>query len=293
MKTPALISIFLIQMVFGQKPQVVDRATHKAIEYATLVFYQKGKIIGGQYTDAAGYFTAPSQFDQLVVSCMGYVTQTLVDKDRLFISLEPSTFQLDEVIVKPNRTFEAGTIYQKKFKWVGLNNGLELGVYIKNESGRRGKIQKVQFKVGKVSEDITYRIHFYTYTTKPLTPGTELTHSNALRILSKGTTGLVEADVEDENVIFPLEGVYATVECISGTPISDYSGYLVGKKAMFCLESHRSSLFDFLSINKLNGVGWVNVNEWWPINYEMTFNKELDRKQQFVPTFGLLVKEVD
>ncbi|WP_395043556.1 carboxypeptidase-like regulatory domain-containing protein [Flavobacterium sp.] len=272
---------------------VIDKDSKTAIEYATIQYYKNNSYVNGSYSDIHGIFSLLKNSDKIIISCIGYKTLTHESNSKsTVIELEKNIYSLEEVVVG-NKKYIAGNIDKKKTKMVGLSMGLETGSYIKNNFKKEFKVKSLKFKVNKVKDDVKYRIHFYSFKKDTLVPNIELTTKNKINTLTKNTKGIIEINLENENIIFPLEGIYITLECLSGENVPDNKYFLSKKEAIFSIEAYKSSNFEFVSRNSLKGVGWINVNEWLPRNYKDTFGKDYDIGLLYVPTFGLDLIEVE
>ncbi|WP_298153873.1 hypothetical protein [Flavobacterium sp.] len=292
-KQALLLFIFWSGLVAAQQNYIREQDNRNGIAFATVLFYLDHKLVNGTYCDAGGQYTHPEHFDTIVISCVGYKTLTVEGSTAPDeIVLEKQFYDLEQVTISSKR-YEAGYIHKDRMQYVGLSNGSEIGSYIKNTTAKKGRISSVKFKVGKMEKDTEYRIHFYAYEENEFVPMAERSKKNTIHILKKGTKGLVEVTIEDEDIDFPLEGIYVTLECLSGEEIGSYKYYQRKKNAEFSIEAHQSSAFHFVSTNKINGVGWVNMNKWIPENYKATFGTDYEPSILFVPSIGLEVVETE
>lgn len=285
--------ILITNITFSQKKYIIDKETREKIEYATILFYNNDKFINGNYSDENGSFIIPKNTNKIIISCIGY---NKIDIDDIFqidtFELEKSSILLDEIILT-NTKHKIGNINNKKSNNVGFAKGIEIGSFIKNNFDNEGKIKSIQFKISKLKESIKYRIHFYSVEDNSIIPKYELTKNNTIYELEKGTKGLIDINIENENIIIPKNGIYITLECLSGKS-SPRNKYILSKKeSVFNIDAHNSSSFDYVIKNTIQGVGWINYNEWLPKNYKATFGKDYDLNLLYVPSFGLELIELN
>lgn len=293
MKKIFFLVLFWANFSLSQQMTVIDKDNKTAVEYATIQFYYKNNYVNGCYSDSNGLFSLPKNSDKLIISCVGYKTMIVESiNSSTKLELEKNIYNLDEVIVGEKK-YIAGTINMKKSQLVGLSMGLETGSYIENNFNKELKIKSFEFKVDKVKEDVKYKIHLYTFNKDRLVPDIELTTENKIYILNKNTKGLIKVDLQNENIILPTNGIYATLECLSGENVPDNKYSISKKEAIFSIEAHKSSKFEFVSRNTIKGVGWINHNEWLPKNYKITFGKDYDSGLLFVPSFGIDLIELE
>lgn len=293
MKIIILIFWLISGNVFSQM-KVVDEKSRIGIGYATVLFYKEDKLLGGVYSDSIGGFTLPKNIDKVKVSCIGYKELEIEDLEVLNsgqIKLKNDVFELNEVVVT-NNVYVLGYLDRKKSDEVRFSTGLEVGVFIENDLGQEAKVKVVKFKVLKTRDNLKYRIRFYECDENHLVPGVEITKSHKIYSLKKGFKGLVEVNVEEENIIISEKGLYVSIECLDGSPISTYKQILSKKESILMIEAHESAKHSYVTKNNIEGIGWVNWNEWLPSNYKLTFGEDFDLKSLYVPSYGLELLEL-
>ncbi len=111
----AFFCLVSTSLIFSQeklfyKGIVRDASTSEVIPYATVAMYTNAKLIGGVSTDEQGRFelTLTKEITHLEISFIGYETYkySIAKKDlkNIIISLQPLDTQLDEVIIKSEKT---------------------------------------------------------------------------------------------------------------------------------------------------------------------------------------------
>lgn len=286
-----IIALIFSSFTQSQNYKVIDNKTNLPIQYATLQIYNSGKFISGFYTDENGSINISNEFNfnEIKISCIGYET-IIVPKNQLLIKLNQNVTILEEVIISNKDFLSLGYIKKPKSKnIIGVSEGLEVAVFIKNDFEYPVKISSVKFNVKKVKSRVAYRIHLYKNSENNSYPKEELLIDNKIEYLEVNTKGLVSVDLSEYNITLPKEGVFISIEGIGGKNTSSTKN----KKNLIQFETHLSELEIYQERNYKNNVGWVNINKWLPDNYLKTFNKMYDKRKLFVPTFGLTVQKIE
>lgn len=295
MKKIIIISLLLHSTFsLSQNIKVIDKESKLAIQFATIKLLKDNKPVNGYYTDEKGNFNFNFNFasfdNQIIVSCIGYKTQrALIKSSANIIELEQEIFNLNEVVICNKKYIQIGYVDKPKTKSVvGVSTGLEVAVFIENKFDYESKINSILFKIKKTKEKIAFRVHLYKISENELKPEEDLLHNNSIYYIEPKTTGLVEINLSEYNIILPKKGVFVCIEGIGGTNTNTTRS----KENVLKFESHKSSLPIYQERNQLNNVGWVNINEWLPNNYLHTFNKLYDMDELYVPSFGLKVSKI-
>lgn len=288
-----MISLLLESLFsLSQTIKVVDKESRLAIQFATIKLLKDNKPVNGYYTDEKGNLDLNiANFDnQIVVSCVGYKTEKVILKSGTnIIELQEEIFNLKEVVISNKKHTHIGYIDKPKAKSiVGVSTGLEVAVFIKNEFDYEVQINSIQFKVKKTKERVAFRVHLYKISENELKPDEDLLYINSIYYIEPQTTGLVEINLSEYNIILPKKGVFVCIEGIVGINTNTTKS----KQNVLKFETHKSSLPIYQERNQLNNVGWVNINEWLPNNYLHTFNKLYDIETLYVPSFGITVSKI-
>ncbi|HEX2922255.1 MAG TPA: carboxypeptidase-like regulatory domain-containing protein [Bacteroidales bacterium] len=185
-----------------------NRQTGLPLQYVNVGFIDRGI---GTVSKIDGTFLLKvnsdlSSIDSLLVSMIGYKSQKYsIDNlfsDTLKILLEPETFSLKEIIIKPKNIKNIGSISTSK----------KLGIYWGSQSSLGGEVGiplKIKEKSSKINgfklhvitnnwDSIKYRLHVYSI--KDGLPCEDYLKQNRF-ISIKDSTGIVSFDLSDFNII--------------------------------------------------------------------------------------------
>jgi len=119
-------------------------------------------------------------------------------------------------------------------------------------------------------------------------PGEEVTPSNIIGFVEKGTKGLTELDLSGYAVEFPAGGIFVSVE---GLGACDVNGTIIETKdAYITYEDFQSAEpIYFHQPEFFISTGWINQNERIMRDYKENSNSEPPLQALRVPSFGLKV----
>ena len=195
---------------------ILNNETEKPIEFAAIY---NSSLLVGTYSDQDGSFkiqTKPN--DTLIISCIGYYTDTIICKETLSkkLFLKPKAYDIDEVTISVNvktKLYELG--YRKEKEKISFfsHMGSEWVVYIENNNPERKKlIESVILKTSsKPKDNIVYRIHIYEKDSVTGLPGDDIV--NLPLYQSKYHKG--RKYELNNHVVLPESGVFVGIEWIS------------------------------------------------------------------------------
>lgn len=169
----------------------------------------------GTVTDENGIFhlngDLHNDIDSLVISHIGYVKQTICSnrKDTIIVVLRQSEYQLREVNINAseaiykNAKIIGTTVSTGHVVLTFLNNylGSEVGKLIKIKKEKKYKVEKVFFTISQLDyKKATFRINFYNVKEENNIEKLRVNFNDIIKDVYN--TGLVEVDVENENLEF-------------------------------------------------------------------------------------------
>lgn len=221
-----LLALIVTIMANAQTIKVLDGATQQAIPYATVLFYNQGKIVSGMYAgeDGVAAFKGDN-FDAAEFSCIGYKTLMVPKenvKDTVLLTQEP--YEMAPLtITKTNngsgqKSVALGFAKSKKSTVVVAKQGAEVAIYIKNSNGKPQTIKSFVFKA-EIRENYrtAFRVHFYKKDAYKAGPGEEIAHGDIIKYLNRKSKKAIEVDVLGYQIELPAEGIYAGIEWLSST----------------------------------------------------------------------------
>ena len=202
---------------------VLNKKTNEAIPFANLLL-TKSRLVS--HSDEKGQFSVMNvqPADTLVVSSIGFENQKIVCGSTdgfLRIEMNEASYSLFEINVsekdRTKRDFHrVGGFYNKHHKNFATKNypGFQFAEYMPNEIGPGCRLEKVKLCfMSLISNDPCVDIRIRIQEVDPVTglPGNDLLQNRYL--ISPGT-GNYEADVKSENLMFPANGVFVSVEWV-------------------------------------------------------------------------------
>ncbi|MCG8411373.1 MAG: carboxypeptidase-like regulatory domain-containing protein [Bacteroidales bacterium] len=211
----ALIIISLHYNLFAQT-YVKDSETLKAVEFAAIL-NQTTKT--GTYSDQNGRFNLQAKAnDTLIISCVGYFTDTLVYSDNIDreILLKPQIYEISEATCNINvksKKRELGYRKEKIRTNFHSHAGSEWVTYIANNNPKQPKlIKSIVLKTSsKQKNKIAYRLHIYEKDSLTGLPGKDI--ANIPLIKSNEHKG--NKYNLDKDIIFPNSGVFVGIEWVA------------------------------------------------------------------------------
>ncbi len=210
---------FLVSVIFLYSNFCISQVTGKCIDTlgSPVPFINVGvKMTSlGTVTDENGIFHLDGDLynyiDSLVISHIGYVTQTICSnrKDTIVVVLRPSEYQLREVNINGSETIK------KNKKIIGTqasdghvvmtfttkNLGTEIGKIIKVKNQRKYTVEKVFFNISQFDfKKATFRINFYNVNENNSIEKIRVNYTDIIKDVFN--VEKVEIDVTNENLVF-------------------------------------------------------------------------------------------
>lgn len=205
-------------------------------------------------TDVNGNFTFNFKkytSDTLVISHIGFESkkiaiQELLNDPKNFksIYLVESDQQLEEVVI--NSSSKNYGIKHKlgvRKKWfysrVGVQFGMQQGLFIQNEKEKSGKLVELSFWVAE-DEELFYnkrltwfRVKFYNFDQKNNEPKDLLSFRDIL-LKPKNNTKQLKVDLSEYHIAFPENGIFVVLETVNPKPNEkDDSKYLTYPRLIY------------------------------------------------------------
>lgn len=219
------------QILYGT---ISDSLSKKTLAYANL------SVLNSKYgtsTDSLGNFVLHLKKhpnDTLFISMLGYQSKTIAlhpflkDRNQLDILLSVANMDLDNVLLVYKKKKYSATktlgVKRKKVKYKSsVPIGYERSIFIKNDTGKTGKVTSVSFKLKKTQSDIYdvypvyFRIKFYKINKSTKGPGAAISFNDyVVKPLNKNQT----ITLEFENTFIPFleSGIFVSIETINPNP---------------------------------------------------------------------------
>jgi hypothetical protein len=204
--------------------RVIHSETRQPVPFATIHFAQNK----GMYTDEQGVFHLNDSYNQIIVSCVGFKTDTiLVNSPHLEILLKPSVRELRPVVISDRRIkpMRLGAPEKRKGSFSGgghpdsqfaifIPTGYLTGDYV---------IQQVYYLVkpgisGK--DEVKPKNSFFRlriYANENGIPGKDLLNDNLI-VYPELTRGWVAVDITSYSIPLPKNGIFVAMEYLPNTP---------------------------------------------------------------------------
>lgn len=229
------LCIFLFCLFIGCHAQIIsgvvlDKKTNEPIPYSSIYLVS---LKSGIYSSESGHFRLnyDSEKDTIIVSAIGYSTYkekvTNLKPNDNVVSLEPNIIKLEEVIVTPfkKKTMILGPSKKQKEQRIGTFSGItkdgELTSKIEYLLFVKGTTTPVRIKniiVGcskkKKRLEAVFRIKFYTKTLDTNKPDRIINKTDIVNSFTQIKSKIITFDIEKENIILPVEGLFVSVEHI-------------------------------------------------------------------------------
>lgn len=208
---------------------VKDSLTNTTLQHVNITFLKKDK---GTYTDEKGKFEIDitNQLnDSLFITCIGYKSKKIaiasIGNLHTDIFLQPANEIIDEVVLTAKKKKFGSKITnltsKKKTRFASTHPfGSQIAYLLKNKKNKLGKLKEISFFVKYGKEDkirkypAYFRLKFYSYDIKGDKPGELLSFKNILLKPNKDNHK-IKVNVEDSNILFPVEGVVVVIEIIN------------------------------------------------------------------------------
>lgn len=220
------ILLFLCSPLFGQegnKMQVFDSETKEPIPFVTI------RVLDdtiGLYSDGNGEFSKNQILHkQVQISSIGYFNKTVeISMDDKSIFLQPKTYDIEEITIKPSRAkkVKIGYVKYKHLNSVSGSHqsGTELAVIVKNSLKKRALINKIFIDTKIKNKSNKYRFDFISvfkiniYSINDKNKVGKLLNANSLTFTSKELKENTDIDIAKYNIEMPPEGVFISIEWV-------------------------------------------------------------------------------
>ena len=209
---------------------VKDSLTQQTLAYVNVTYLHSDE---GASTDQQGVFqlqlSEENKKDTLLISYVGYrsrlipVYQLNSTSEEILLQQERAEIETVQLQVKKAKYTSAKKIgFKRKGDFRNANAyGTEACVWIKNEERRAGKLTEVQlfFKKNKPqnkkwkSYQAYFLVKFYAFDVEKRKPG-KLLVAEPILIQPKNKRHTIKIDVEELNILYPVEGICIGVETI-------------------------------------------------------------------------------
>jgi len=242
-----LILLFTISLCSAQTlitGRVIDKSTGEPIPFAGVGV--KGKTMG-TLSNEAGYFSLSIKeigiADSLKISSIGYGSRSFPmaiaqQFDNESIYLTPASVQLNEVVVKPGKTYTlvlGNKKYNKNvqcsFQGDGNNFlGVEAAIKANSKKGREIWFENFNFYLNKnlVNDSIIFRLNLYAINKEGM-PGANILKKPIVFKVYK-QTGVISVNLKPY-AVYTNDDFFISLECLSNQVNSTnltFSGSIVG-----------------------------------------------------------------
>ena len=221
MKILVLFYLLIFNNIFAQKITVLEQGSNVAVPYATVVFYKDDMIFFGDYTNDFGEINFQKEYDFINISCLGFETRKVFKNqiENNVIFLNKINIQLEEVVLTNNKQeFIAIGENKRKKSFSGsfaFEKGSEVVQFIENKLKKTTKINSFAFVTEKVKNKVAYRVRLYKRIQNfNGIADIEIPTLNTIYFLEKDSNGLVEINLSQYDIDFPLEGIYIGLESL-------------------------------------------------------------------------------
>jgi CarboxypepD_reg-like domain len=206
--------------IYGQiSGFILEEKSNTPIAYATIVIISKKT---GTLTDSTGFFTlkAGVQGDTLVISALGYASDTVVKKNVQSVwRLKPIACLLKEVTVRPDKPPSMEGDKQKKpDTFIGNQNrrpGFQIVRHYKPDC-TNCVVSGIQFFIKNLQKiRAPIRIRLYNFDENMQLPGSELL-SRSVFVFSEKKNDWAKVELEDQGIVIEdKNGIFIGVEFLS------------------------------------------------------------------------------
>lgn len=224
--------------------RIIDKTNGEPVPYAGIGI--QGKTLG-TLSDEEGYFSIILKdigaSDSLKVSTIGYISRSFpISVAQQFqnesIYLSPASVQLNEVVVKPGKTYtlvlgnkKYNKSIQCSFQGTEKNFlGVEAAIKANNKKGREIWFENFNFYLNKnlLEDSITFRLNLYAVNKEGL-PGENILKKPVIFKVYK-QTGVITVNLKPYNV-YTSDDFFISLECLSNQVNSSnlsFSGAIIG-----------------------------------------------------------------
>lgn len=286
-----LIGYTLLTKSQDFKVIIVDSLSNKPISYA-IVYNSIDKT--GNYSNEDGSFYINKLNQSFLISHIGYHSKTFnlsIKKDT--VKLEPITYLLNEIIVKPvnSKIIEIGYYKFKSFFTITGFIGDEVAVYFPCESKKSNLIKNLiigfstkSYIKNSLGIDFIsiFRINFYSTIENSVEPD--------ILILKKDlvfTSDIIKnktiIDLSEQNLIMPSDGIFVSIEWV-GIESKE-------TKKLITNYSERIEPFITTTFDKTNAIVYernkIKNTEWKLIDKNNKFSIMLKKNNFYTPRISL------
>jgi len=205
------------QEIVYWKGLVTSSKSSESVSFATIAVYPSFKVFSA---DEYGQVEIAYRItDTLKVSCLGYLSKSILGKDLQYLSemsLQPVIYQLDEVKISNKiRSEWWGSRGKRTNVSLTLSPGGKLAVFIPNHELSSGRINKVRYFLASFMSDgyrFPFRVQLYKVGRKgqPADP-----MINDVLMVQSEKRRWFEVDISQYQVALPPEGFFVGIEFLS------------------------------------------------------------------------------
>lgn len=269
MRLIIFIYLFILSFtsLFSQKKielTITDSSSNLPIPYANIL-NTDGNI--GVLTNEVGATSCECIGDTLIISALGYTTDTIyqIDKQRI-ISLDPTEYSLPVIEVSGKKNVSSMKVGAIKRKGIStssncLNANIEIGLLVKNPYYEHfSKLKEVAFFIGKKGvPQNPFRVGIYEFDSKENIPKQNILNSNIVCSPNKGGVWYT-VDLSSHNVSPNTEYCVIVFEWLYHDDVNEYKMYKNenGKKCFGQTIGLTTYLTSNLTWTRINGGTWTN-----------------------------------
>jgi hypothetical protein len=212
-----LIIIFISTILSAQISGVIlDKKTGKPIEYAN-IWVEKQDIGTTSEQNGKFFFEQNILNQKIIVTAIGYEEcKILIESSNIKIELNPKTYEIEEVFVRPRKSQELTIDY---FKKSSLRNSLIcsgtpwiVAKYFEYKPlyEKTPLLKKIKILTISESDSATFNLRLFNANDKG-EPTSDILNKNIIVTTQKGKNK-TSIDLSDYNISIPREGFFISVE---------------------------------------------------------------------------------
>lgn len=288
-----ILSLLVFEKIYSQNFTIIDSVTRKPIPFVAVLLKQEGKILYGNYCNQNGeaFIKEDEVFDTVEFSCIGYKSKSIDKfnlKKEMVVTLAEEVYKLDEVIIS-SKLFDSykiiGYLNENKTSYEWKGNG-ETTLFIENESKDVTQIISILFKIRKVKSRSAYRVHFYKKMESHFHPGERLINEDIIGFIEPDTKGIIELDISQYALQFPIEGMFLSIEPLGFTNEKEITKQRDNGLFFEFHQTKKNIYFHRISFSPEN---WDNVNERLVKDYIYLGKEKVPSKNLIAPSFGIKI----
>jgi len=191
---------------------VIDSSSQVPVPFATI--FNISMEQGTSSTLEGDFELEASIGDLIVISCMGYVRDTVevIGNSPLTIQLIPKTIQLEGITIGPNgiSTKQIGYHQESGTNGNRLAPNMEIAMFIPNSTDEHKRIIRAHVRLKKHKFETFFKIRLY-YNNAGV-PGGEIPLPNKIMSTKEIRRKILSTDFSDFFVTLPPEGLFVSVQ---------------------------------------------------------------------------------